>query len=176
MTTTYPALGGDGNSAQQPSNCDGVDYHVRASGQKRRSGMWLLAAAVGLVLTASGEARSNEASQVGRQYHTIVERNPFGLRQLSLIAAEPPNASPPRDPIVLTGITSIGNPRAYFMTQAAAVKSVEYYSLGIGEKQDVLEVLGIDVAAKAVRVRNAGTEYTILLGSRVGPGSVSSNR
>jgi hypothetical protein len=94
-----------------------------------------------------------------RNYRIIVERNPFGIKP----PPPPPTNTPPpvvqpKDKILLTGITSIGALRAYFMTEAPANKQAEYYSLGVDEKKDDLEVIGIDPVARSVRVRNSGVE------------------
>jgi hypothetical protein len=105
----------------------------------------------------SGSVASDDSGDE-RNYRVIVDRNPFGLKPIP----PPPTNAPPveksKDEILLTGITSIGGLRAYFMTKAPAGKNPEYYSLGVDEKKDALEVMAIDLTEKSVRVRNAGVE------------------
>jgi hypothetical protein len=112
-----------------------------------------------LLAMASVRAITNETVSDDRNYRVIVDRNPFGLKPPP---PPPTNAVPqnvaPKDEILLTGITSIGGLRAYFMTKAPAGKNPEYYSLGVDEKGGGLEVLDIDAGLKSVRVRNAGVE------------------
>ena len=55
----------------------------------------------------------------------------------------------PKDEILLTGITSIGTLHAYFMSKPPQGKQPDFYSLGVDEKRDGLEVLGIDLANKS---------------------------
>jgi hypothetical protein len=112
-----------------------------------------------LLKMAVANAVNNETVPDDRNYRVIVDRNPFGLKPPP---PPPTNAVPqnvaPKDEILLTGITSIGGLRAYFMTKAPAGKNPEYYSLGVDEKGGGLEVLDIDAGLKSVRVRNAGVE------------------
>jgi hypothetical protein len=130
-----------------------VQYTARMS--------WLRIAGTVLVigwLALPTGAVTNDADSQDRNYRVIIDRNPFGLKP-----PPPPvtNAPPPvaqKDEILLTGITSLGQVRAYFMTKAPQGKNPEYYSLGVDEKKDGLEILEIDPASKSVRVRNAGLE------------------
>jgi hypothetical protein len=101
---------------------------------------------------------NNEPGAVDRNYRVIAERNPFGLKPPPPPPTNTPAATQPKDEILLTGIVGIGTPRAYFMTKALAAKQPEFYSLGIDEKKNGLEVLEIDPSGKSVRVRNAGLE------------------
>src|SRR5688500_17436595 len=100
-----------------------------------------------------------ENAPLERNYRVIIDRNPFGLKPPP---PPPTNVIPvmdkPKDEILLTGITSIGPARAYFMTKAPQGKNPEYYSLGVDEKRDGLEVINIDTQGKNVKVRNAGIE------------------
>ncbi len=124
---------------------------------------------------------SSEHVPKTRDYSVIYERNPFGLRPLP-----PPKtnfvAKPPQDQILLTGITSIGRERAYFMSKPSPGRLPHYYCLGVGEGKDTLEVLDIDLVAKTVRVRHAGEELVMNFWANgvkpvptIGPGSLKTN-
>ena len=88
----------------------------------------------------------------------IIDRNPFGLRPPPPVPPQAKAPAPPRDEILLTGITSIGKRRAYFMSLAGPGHTPHYFSMAVGERNGDLEVLSIDPGAKVVRVRNAGVE------------------
>ncbi|MBI2948291.1 MAG: hypothetical protein HYY23_11650 [Verrucomicrobia bacterium] len=102
---------------------------------------------------------ANDNSPADHPYKTIAERNPFGLKP-------PPPPQPVPQPVVeqakndlkLTGITSFGSLKAYFMATDPKSKAPEFFSLGVEEKKDGIEVVAIDDAAKSVRIRTAGTE------------------
>jgi hypothetical protein len=94
-----------------------------------------------LLLATTVEGVSNDPVSQERNYQVIIDRNPFGLKP----APPPPTNTPPvvtqpKDEILLTGIASIGSVRAYFMTKAPQGKEPDYYSLGVDEKKDDLEV------------------------------------
>lgn len=93
-----------------------------------------------------------------RNYRVIIDRNPFGLKPPPPPVTNAPVVTPPKDEILLTGITSIGGLRAYFMTKPPQGKTPEYYSLGPDESKNGLDVIDIDTKNKSVRVRNAGVE------------------
>lgn len=113
----------------------------------------------GAVAFCRADVPTNEANPSDNPYTSIVERNPFGLKP-------PPPPAPAPAPVVdqskndlkLTGITSFGSLKAYFMATDPKSKAPEYFSLGLDEKKDGIEVLAIDDAAKSVRIRNAGVE------------------
>ena len=124
--------------------------------------------AVGSVLLLAGTlygVTNNEPAAVDRNYRVIVDRNPFGLKPVPPTPTNTVAATQPKDEILLTGVTSIGTPRAYFMTKAPAAKQPEFYSLGVDEKKNGLEVLEIDPDGKSVRVRNAGLETVMTFAS-----------
>lgn len=106
--------------------------------------------------TASALDYDPEAPE--RNYRVIIDRNPFGLKPPAPPPTNAPVVIPPKDEILLTGITSIGGLRAYFMSKPPQGKNPDYYSLGVDERKDGLEVLAIDTSKKSVRVRNAGVE------------------
>jgi hypothetical protein len=116
-----------------------------------------------LVVTADGFA--NEPGADDRNYRVIVERNPFGLKPPPPPPTNAPVAAAPKDEILLTGMTSLGGLRAYFQSKAPQGKQPEFYSLGVDEKKDGLEVLAIDLANKSVRVRNGGAESLMTFAS-----------
>jgi len=112
-----------------------------------------------LTVLCRADVPTNETSPADHPYKTIAERNPFGLKP-------PPPPAPPPQPVVeqaksdlkLTGITSFGSLKAYFMASDPKTKAPEYFSLGIEEKKDGIEVVAIDDASKSVRIRTAGAE------------------
>ena len=116
------------------------------------------------LLTSAAQAISDDAASQERNYRVIIDRNVFGLKPPP---PPPTNApvvvAPPKDEILLTGITTIGTPRAYFATKAPQGKDPEKYSLGVDERKNALEVLAIDKAG--VRVRNAGLETVMTFAS-----------
>jgi hypothetical protein len=119
-----------------------------------------LAWGAGLFLLASGALAVTEDSLSSeRDYRVIIDRNPFNLKPP--VPPAPPQTNPPAPPkedVLLTGIASIPSLRAYFMTKPPQGKSPEYYSLGPDESRNGLEVLGIDIRGKSVRVKNSGIE------------------
>ncbi|MDB6039487.1 MAG: hypothetical protein JWM99_3328 [Verrucomicrobiales bacterium] len=104
-------------------------------------------------------AAAIESRSSTRDYQTIVERNPFGLKPPPP-PPPPPTNEPPKLEFYLTGFTSIGAPanpkRAYLMSKDA--KSPAYYSLTEGQSKDGLEILQIDPKNKSVKVRYNGSE------------------
>lgn len=111
-------------------------------------GVWMLPK---LALAVPGGA-------LKRDYSVIFERNPFGLRP-----PPPPktNSVPlpkPDDEILLTGITSIGKERAYFMSVPPKGQTPQFFDLREGESRNHLEVVAIDPDSKSVRVRRKGVE------------------
>ncbi len=108
-------------------------------------------------------ANTMEPSSDERNYRVIIDRNPFGLKPPPPPPTNaPPVVTQPKEELFITGITSFGVPRAHFMTTVTKPPPIgkvpQYYSLGVDERMDELEVLDINVAAKSVRIRNAGVE------------------
>jgi hypothetical protein len=112
----------------------------------------------GPVVTRPFGIANDAQSQGSRDYSVIIARNPFGLRAPRPPKKVPTTAVQPRNTILLTGITSFGPPRAYFMSKPSLGYAPEYYDLRVGEAKDGFEVLKIDPVTKSVRVRNAGIE------------------
>jgi hypothetical protein len=123
----------------------------------------LLLFAGGFVLTSAASAMSDEVLADERNYRVIIERNPFGLKPPPVAVTNVLTNAPPKDEILLTGYTTIGGPRAYFMTKAPPGKDPEKYSLGVDEKRAGLEVLEINPINGSVRVRNSGMETVMTL-------------
>jgi hypothetical protein len=91
-------------------------------------------------------------------YSVIAQRNPFGLNPV-------PRPVPKTEQVFLTGITSIGTPRAWFVINPGGGKLPEYFSLGPGEKRGAVEVIAIDLKNGSVNVRNFDLEATITFAS-----------
>ncbi len=111
-----------------------------------------------LAFSACGSAGGTDLEK--RDYSVIAERNPFGLR-----SPPPPQkkviVALPKDEIFLTGITSIGEKQAYFMSKPRTSHAPQYFRLAVGESENGIEVLDIDPVAKAVRIQRDGIELTM---------------
>ncbi len=131
-----------------------------------RNGIKLLLLVGALAVGGALSVSSQESASPDSPYRTIVERNPFGLKP-------PPPPAPVAPPVVeqaktdlkLTGITSFGSPKAYFMATDAKSKAPEYFSLGVDEKKDGIEVLSIDNTSSSVRIRQNGAETLMTFGT-----------
>jgi hypothetical protein len=139
---------------------------VRYTAPMRRTDLCRLLVVGILLLATRVHGIAIDPNGSDRDYKVIVERNPFGLKP----PPPPPtnNVAPvaPKDEILLTGITSIGMPKAYFMTVTKAPqKQPEFYSLGVDEQKNGLEVIDINPSAKSVRVRNGGIESVMTFAS-----------
>lgn len=137
----------------------GVLYTAAMIG-RRTAFIFMLA---GLMLGRTVIAVTSQPNPEERNYRVIIDRNPFGLKPPPPPPTNPPPVvTQPKEELFITGITSFGIPRAHFMTTVTKPPPVgkvpQYYSLGVDEKMDELEVLDIDVHARSVRVRNAGVE------------------
>jgi len=112
----------------------------------------LLAAALAAAFTAQADNPN--------PFGVIVERNPFALRPPPPPEpAEPPKPPEPPANIELTGISMFeGVKKVYLNVKSKDGKTSEPKTFKEGEKQDGIEVLSIDPAAGAVRVRNAGKD------------------
>jgi len=119
----------------------------------------LLAGGLGL----SSQAVAPDASST--QYHSIPDRNVFGLRP-------PPEAAGPTNPpvvlpkITLTGITTIlGNKRALMKVAPKGMKPGDPKELSMilteGQREGDIEVLQIDENRGTVKVNNSGTEMLL---------------
>lgn len=113
------------------------------------------------VLALTAYAVTNETGSEGRPYQVIVERNPFGLKPPPPPPTNAPAVAAPKDEIFLTGLTSIGGPRAYLMTKAPQGKQPEFYTLGVDESKGGVEVVSIDLNNRSVKIRNGGAESVL---------------
>jgi hypothetical protein len=137
----------------------GVLYSAAMIG-RRTAFIFVLA---GLLLGRAAFAVTTDLNPDERNYRVIIDRNPFGLKPPPPPPTNPPPVvTQPKEEVFITGITSFGVPRAHFMTTVTKPPPVgkvpQYYSLGVEEKMDELEVLDIDLGTRSVRVRNAGVE------------------
>lgn len=123
-----------------------------------------------LVLIAASTAASQAAVpavDLKSNYQSIIERNPFGLRDP--VVPKPPEPAPEKKPEVeylLTGITSIGHPaiprRAYIMTREKGNKKPNFYALEEENMEsDGIDVLSIDPEKGQVRVNTPDGEMTL---------------
>jgi len=121
----------------------------------------LLAACVlGFTLSSFAEARLLD------QYKSIIDRNPFALKDPPVIA--PPATNPPKSDIkkeefYLTGISTIGNakhPKAYLVCKDGNKKEYDqkFYNLTVGDRQGDLTLLDVDPKGRRVKVVYLGEE------------------
>ena len=106
--------------------------------------LWVVGSLILLATTWYGFA--NQADAGDRNYRVIVDRNPFGLKPLPPPPTNAPAVNQPKDEIMLTGITGIGKPLAYFMTKAPQAKEPVFYCLEVGIEKDGMGV-GLACAA-----------------------------
>jgi len=112
---------------------------------------------------------------IANPYRAIVDRNVFDLKPIPPpvpVQQEKPPAPPPN--VKLTGITSIfGKPRALFLVGAVPTgpgkptgpNSDKSVILTVGERQDSLELLEVDMKEGTAKVKNDGTEVVLTLPS-----------
>ncbi len=95
-------------------------------------------------------------------YHTIVDRNPFGLNPPPPVDTNAPVANPPKN-VKFNGITKAGgHKRAFFTIPGKDPKEQPLYvTLAEGEKADVLEVSKIFEDEGEVEVVNAGIKMVL---------------
>jgi hypothetical protein len=128
-----------------------------------RTGRTLTVLASCFLAAASFEAMADNPE---RDYRVIVDRNIFGLKPPPPPATNVVVQPQPKEEYFLTGLSSIGGIRAYFMSKASPTKKEpEYYSLGVDDKKDGLEVVSIDLASQSVKVRNSGIESVMTFAS-----------
>jgi hypothetical protein len=93
-------------------------------------------------------------------YHTIVDRNPFGLNPPVVVNNVPTN-DPPKN-VKFNGVTKAGgHKRAFFTIPGKDKEPPLYVTLGEGEKADVLEVNKILEDEGEVEVVNAGIKMVL---------------
>ena len=116
-------------------------------------------------------------------YLSVVERNPFGLKDPPPPPPEtPPQPVVPLAKVALTGIiTTFGPPRVFVeITEQEPGKpaNVKKPILREGEREGSVEILSIDVANNSIRIRNGSVETNITFEvakatSGAGPGAAT---
>lgn len=120
----------------------------------------LAACAFGVVVSATAEPRALD------NYKSIIDRNPFGLKDPPKI--EPPQTNaPPKDikkeEFYLTGISTIGTPKrpkAYLIAKDSQKKDYDqkFYNLTVGDRQGDVQLQEIDEKGRRVRIVYLGEE------------------
>ncbi len=118
------------------------------------------AAAAALLVT---ELQAVPAANLKENYQSIIERNPFGLKDPPPPATNAaPTAPKAKTEIFLTGVVSVGYPRlpkqAYFYTKEQNKKDATYYALSEGESKDGIKVVSIDTQLRKVRINMDDSE------------------
>ena len=122
--------------------------------------MILAVCAFGMALTGLAEQRSMES------YKSIVDRNPFGLKDPPVLQPPPTNKpateKKPED-FYLTGITTIGTPKrpkAYLLSKDASKKLYDekYYTMTVGDKQGEVTMKEIDPVGRRVLIAYLGED------------------
>jgi hypothetical protein len=113
----------------------------------------------GLLLAASAHAETTTT----RSYRSIVDRNPFGLKDPVVQTNTPTDTlESQRVKVNLTGITRIGNTKqVHLMIPPDGKNPPRYLSLAENDKDGAIEVLEINVEKETVRIRNAGSEANL---------------
>ena len=94
-------------------------------------------------------------------YHTIVDRNPFGLNPPAPVDTNAVVATPPKN-VKFNGITKAGgHKRAFFTIPGKDKEPPQYVTLAEGEKVDVLEVSKIFEDEGEVEVVNSGIKMVL---------------
>ncbi len=100
-------------------------------------------------------------------YRVIADANAFRLRPPTPPSVEaPPQPPKPQVTVKLTGLTTMfGNssPRAFVEIQEAGKPAVKRTVLGLGERSDSVEIVGIDVSRGMARIRIEGEESVLTL-------------
>jgi hypothetical protein len=100
-------------------------------------------------------------------YLSIVQRNPFGIKEPPpQVAPEKPEIQAPLAKVVLTGVTSMfGEPRALLeITESEPGKGpvINKRTLKQGERDGSIEILQIDVVNAKVRIKNGPIETNVV--------------
>jgi hypothetical protein len=114
------------------------------------------------VLTVCSEATTS-VKPSSNPYRAIVERNVFGLESPILPATNQP-VKVELPPITLTGVTTIlGKKQALITVAPPAIKTLQYYILGEGDRDDDIGVVEIDMKAGTVQLDYDGLRITLTL-------------
>lgn len=122
--------------------------------------MVLALCAFGIGFSSVAEQRSTES------YKSIVDRNPFGLKDPPI--AQPPPTNKPatqekKEDFYLTGITTIGTPKrakAYLLSKDASKKLYDekFYTMSVGDKQGEVTMKEIDPKGRRVLIAYLGED------------------
>src|SRR5688572_16100858 len=104
----------------------------------KKGGAMLIGA---LALIVSVRASIENAGSNDRSYQSIVERNPFNLKPVPVITPAPPTNPPVKTNLKLTGFTTLGMKRAFFVLIDEKTKTNQPISLAIDQEVDGLKVL-----------------------------------
>jgi hypothetical protein len=117
----------------------------------------ILAGALALIVDVRGSIEN--ATSNDRSYQVIVDRNPFNLKPLPPPAQNLGPTNPPaKTNLKLTGFTTLGIKRAFFVLIDEKTKTNQPISLAIDQEVDGLKVLEIDP-----RVTEASFGYAMAL-------------
>jgi hypothetical protein len=115
--------------------------------------------ALGVVFTATAEQRPLDT------YKSIVDRNPFGLKDPPAAVVKPEtNAAPvKKEDFYLTGISTIGNPnrpKVYLVSKDATKKQYDekFFNLTLGDRTGELTLNEVDVKGRRVRITYQGED------------------
>lgn len=122
---------------------------------------WALVCLPGIVLLCVG-ATSGPVPHTDDYQSIITNRNVFGLKDPPPPPPPPAEVKPPPPAITLTGVTTIlGEPLALFKCTLPANRGEpakeKFYTLGINEREDEIEVKSINVEKGIVQVDDYGT-------------------
>jgi hypothetical protein len=118
---------------------------------------------LGVAILSLGTVAQAIVNDGTNQYGNIAKRNVFGLKDPVIVTKQPIEQPPaPLPKITLTGIATITGIKMAFMRVAPPAKPGEApkedsVMLTEGQREGLVEVLGINEDAGAVRVKNAGT-------------------
>jgi hypothetical protein len=98
-------------------------------------------------------------------YQSIVDRNPFGLKDPPVPVVKETNAAPlaKKEDFYLTGISTIGNPKrpkAYLLAKDASKKDYDqkFYNLTVGDRQGDVTLQEVDPKGRRVKIAYMGEE------------------
>jgi hypothetical protein len=135
------------------------DMHYTAGMQVAR--ILFAVCTFGLTLSVTAELRQMD------HYKSIVDRNPFGLKDPPPVEPAKPKEAPKppekKEEFYLTGISTIGHnkkPKAYLLAKDAAKKEYDqkYYNLFVGDRQGDVSLLDVDTKGRRVKIAYLGEE------------------
>lgn len=128
--------------------------------------------ALGFALTAGAESRPLDT------YKSIIDRNPFGLKDPPTPPVKdtnPPPTQVKKEDFYLTGISTIGNPKrpkAYLLAKDASKKEYDqkFYNLSVGDRQGDVTLQEIDPKGRRVKIAYLGEEKWLSMKDNGVPG------